>query len=575
MICFILHRKYVRRMRKEDADDKHKSLDFGMDDSLGKGFDDKAGKKKAGPEMASANVHGASTADLRKGGLSLDMGSPYVLPPGLRGSRESLHSLSRTINQQDDRYRSATNFLPHDAHNSVRSYPNGSTGDLDDASSFAASTGTARDGMDQALLKNAAMTSRTTPPTHSPPALDFAGKMDHSPPRSTSRQHPTPARQDSLPAPAKAHLAPSSAGGLEPRDSYIDRDGGDMRRSNDYLGAFIGAADLPAGGRRDAASVESIPRAPSEGPPSSVGQVAVGSTETRHAEPPLSMHASVVHSPVSTDFSDDSGRGAADDLHHRSAGLPPRQSSRQPPPGPPAVPSILVPGPDPADDGLGVNTLGYDIRRLSVGLRPLPPENPSENAEQRANRIRSFYKEYFDDSKPALARPSPAYYEDYGDVYHQSGNTYHDVGAGEFVTSRAPFAQPMTRRAMTPPPRAPPRLQPGHLAQHSMGGFASPGPRSFSSASGAYGPGPASLGRPAQQRLGPPPAPLRTLPTPHLMKEGYFGVPIDFAPPPTYKDRQAGRPESPLGEMRPFSPALPVHVPLASSFDDLSLMPSP
>ena len=574
MVCFILHRKYVRRMRKEDADDKHKSLDFGMDDALGKAFD---GKKKTGPEMASANMHEASAADLRKGGLSLDMGSPYVLPPGLHGSRESLHSLSRTINQQDDRYRSATNFYPHDAHNSVRSYPNGSIRDMDDASSFAASTGTTRDGMDQALLKNAAMTSRTTPPTHSLPVLDFAGKMDHSPPHSTPRQHRTPARQDSLPAPANVHLAPSSTGGLESHDSYVDRDGGDMRRSNNYLGPFIGSADLPARGRRrDAASsVESIPRAPSEEPPSSVGQVAVGSTETRHAEPPRSMHASVVNSSVSTDFSDDSSRGAAaDDLYHRSAGLPPRQSSRQPP-GPLTVPSISVPEPDPADDGLGVNTLGYDIRRLSVGLRPLPPEDPSENAEQRANRIRSFYKEYFDDSKPAQARPAPACYEDYGDAYHQSGNTYHDVRTGEFVTSRAPFAQPMTRRAMTPPPRAPPRLHPGHLPQHSMGGFASPGPRSFSSASGAYGPGPASRGRPAQQRLGPPPVPLRTLPTPHLMKEGYFGVPIDFAPPPTYKDRQAGRPESPLGEMRPFSPALPVHVPLASSFDDLSLMPSP
>ncbi|KMU87309.1 hypothetical protein CIHG_04754 [Coccidioides immitis H538.4] len=45
---------------------------------------------------------------------------------------------------------------------------------------------------------------------------------------------------------------------------------------------------------------------------------------------------------------------------------------------------------------------GYqiDTRRLTVGIRPLPPEDPSDNPEQRANRIRSFYKEYFDESKP-------------------------------------------------------------------------------------------------------------------------------------------------------------------------------
>ncbi len=50
----------------------------------------------------------------------------------------------------------------------------------------------------------------------------------------------------------------------------------------------------------------------------------------------------------------------------------------------------------------------------------------------------------------------------------------------------------------------------------------------------------------------------------------------DFAPPVSYRDRQNGmRPDSPLGAPRPFSPAVRPHTPLASSYDDLAVMPSP
>ncbi len=98
-----------------------------------------------------------------------------------------------------------------------------------------------------------------------------------------------------------------------------------------------------------------------------------------------------------------------------------------------------------------------------------------------------------------------------------------------------------------------------------------PGPRAFSSQSGQVGP----ANRGPRGKPMPPPAPLRVLPTPHLLQEDSFALPIDFAPPTSYKDRQAGRPESPLGGARPYSPQLPAHIPLASSFDDLSAMPSP
>ncbi len=538
-----------------------------MDDTLDRAFDGKGRKKRGGPEMTNAHAKGAGAAHTR--GLSLDLGSPYVLPPGLHGSRESLHSLSRTINQQDDRYRPATTFLGNDG-TSMRSYPAGR--EPDEASSFAGSMAAGRDGMDQGLLKNAAKTSRTTPPPPSLPVLESVGGLEYSPPRSSAQPTVPPARKDSLPAPPQVHLAPSSAGGNEPRDSYVDRD---MRRSNNYLGALINAAEPASSGKQEArgqttqrSTLQSELSEPSRDDPSSFGRVAGGSTRPHHVEPPRSMIASVVNSSASTDLSDEVSR--IDDEGHPGR-IPPRQSSKQ------AaekftIPSITIPESSAEDSGVGA--MGYDVRRLSVGLRPLPPEDATDNPEQRANRIRSFYKEYFEESKAGPPREVPAYYEDYDQAY-QGGATYHDVDRREFVTSRAPYAQPVTRRAMTPPPRAPPRQRGGHFPQFSMSGVPSPGPRAFSSASGQYGNGPMARGRAPQRRPAPPPAPLRMLPTPHLMTEDSFAAPIDFAPPSSYKERQAGRPESPLGGLRPFSPSLPAHVPLASSFDDLSVMPSP
>jgi hypothetical protein len=75
----------------------------------------------------------------------------------------------------------------------------------------------------------------------------------------------------------------------------------------------------------------------------------------------------------------------------------------------------------------------------------------------------------------------------------------------------------------------------------------------------------------------PPPAALNTLPTPSKLRDDSFALmrSIDFAPPTSYKERQAGRSQSPLGERRPYSPAVPVYKPLASTYDELPSMPSP
>jgi hypothetical protein len=259
------------------------------------------------------------------------------------------------------------------------------------------------------------------------------------------------------------------------------------------------------------------------------------------------------------------------------------------PPSPPqhervmSDPNIAAPEPrrrpneSAAPVGLGVDEFGQNTNRLSMSLRPLPPDDPTDNPEQRANRIRSFYKEYFDDSKPepAGANIYNDYEEDYGSEYLDG--TVFDPNSGAFIVAQppAPYAQPVTRRAMTPPPRAPPRFRAGSNPRgpHMSGGssMASPGfqrPRGMSTMSGQMAP---------PRRPLPPPTPLSSLPTPAMLKEDSMVFnPIDFAPPVSIRQLQNGnRPDSPLGSPRPYSPSVRPHTPLISAFEDMPAMPSP
>jgi hypothetical protein len=206
--------------------------------------------------------------------------------------------------------------------------------------------------------------------------------------------------------------------------------------------------------------------------------------------------------------------------------------------------------------------------RLSVmGMRPLPPDLPEDNPEVRANRIRSFYKEYFDDSKPNPVGGGPYQHEQ--DDIGLEGVVYDPETGGFFAPGATPWAQGPARRAMTPPPRARPRgsgnsSNPMHSRAPSV---------AYSTMSGG---GP--RGRPiGPKKVLPPPKPLSSLPTPHKLKEDDLVFsPIDFAPPSSFRELQNGRrPDSPLGTARPYSPSVRAFTPLASSFDALDVLPSP
>ena len=534
---------------------------------------------------------------IRRGrGLSMDMGSPYLLPPGMQSSRDSLHSLSRHHNR-DDRYRPATTFFGNDTPASS-SHASSRRGD-DDSSSYTGSSGRGykQEGVKNNLLRNAQSMSRSMPPTQRDKLMSN-GNVPH-----------TQAPEKAMEVPRKGVSTQPRNPGLavttqpDPRESYMS-DGAGMRRSNNYLGAFIHSRDPSADLHTNAQSPpplapESLPSSPppvyspgqSRGPTPPAAGILV-----EDSRPPRLQSLQAPLQPVGTPVEDS-----------RPPRLPSMQAPVQPlkqnfldeasdygddfkitPPSPileaegqhSQPPQLSVDAPMLATDGqthghLEANDLGYDTRRLSMGVRPLPPDDPSDNPEQRAIRIRSFYKEYFDESKRAPVQASEGYYEDYSQEYLRDAAVYDPV-AGQHMVGNAPYAEQVTRRAMTPPPRAPPRFQGGQRHQAAMSSmssprFMSPGPRAFSSASAPFGP----PGHGPPRKAKPPPASLRILPTPHLLQEDSFAVPIDFAPPTSYRERRAGTPTSPRGGMLPYSPSLPAHMPLVSSFQDLAVMPSP
>lgn len=574
ILFFFLHRRHVKKLRAEDANDKHKSLDFGIEPSMRTAAAGKGKKKNRGPEMTVTD-YSAEKAIRRGRGLSMDMGSRYVLPAGLQGSRESLHSLSR-LHRGDDPYRPATTLFSNDNHANASSAS--SRRGEDDSSSYTGSSGRGyrQAGVKNDLLRNAQRTSRSMPPTQRD-ALMHDGKIPYI-------QVPDKAMGIPWKDVTTQPLNPGLAVTTQPdsRDSCMS-DGAGMRRSNNYLGAFIHSRDPSADLHAKAQSApllaseflpSSPPRVYSPGPSRGPTPPAPG-TSVEIARPPRLQSMQAPVEPVKQDCCDETSDYGDDFKVTPPSPILEAEGPRSEPPQRPMAAPMLATD-DRTHGHLEANDLGYDARRLSMGARPLPADDPSDNPEQRANRIRSFYKEYFDESKRAPAQASEGYYEDYSQEYLGDAAVYDPV-AGQFVVGNAqPYAEPLTRRAMTPPPRAPPRFQGGQrhqAAMSSMSGphFMPPGPRAVSSASAPFGPS----GRGPPRKARAPPAPLRILPTPHLLQEDSFGVPIDFAPPTTYKERQAGTPTSPRGGMLPYSPTLPAHMPLVSSFQDLAVMPSP
>lgn len=565
VVLLYLHRRNIKRQRAEDAKDPTMHLDFGLDTG--------AGKKRKSMLFGGEKLHH------KPGQLSMDMNlsSPYLLPPGAHQSHDSLHSLARTLPNEQDPYRTIPHYATSDA-GSVRSFP---TRDPS-MHSKRASVVTGR-SVGTVKIPPSRMNSLPRSPTSpsSPPAIN-----PFSPPTAPEPAYPS------------AGIKQRDAVPMQPVIPEISTIASDNGSHLDEM--HMGQVQQPAA---------TLSKEPLSRPSSMLSNrvVSDGQNMQRDQDPAglgldfnfpkpavvSGAGASIQPRDVAHDDSNPQIRTSVyyEDNEDFERGRSTQRQSRM--------------------DDTGLAVPAQNNKRLSVGFRPLPPDEitDSEDPEYRANRIRSFYKEYFDESKDAPlptrnpgpyppARGGQNYYEDY-DAGYLGEAAYFDADSNAFVM---PYAQPVTRRAMTPPPagrrgppgpgpRGPPRGPHGSFGGMSNGPHrpraGSMGPRgppsAYSSrAPSSLGPRPDSSasGRMPRQpkKKGPPPTVLHTLPTPSKLRDDSFALmgATDFAPPDSFKEHAAGRSQSPLGERRPYhSPQVPVSSPLVTAFDELAALPSP
>ncbi|KAI1257015.1 hypothetical protein MGN70_000053 [Eutypa lata] len=577
VLCVLvyLHRRNNKRVALEDVDDKYRSLDFGLGDSVPAG-----GKKRRSAFFGKEKDSPSHRAQLS---MDMNLSSPYLLPPELQNSRESLNSLARSLHKNEDPYRHVTEYTNSEV-GSLRSFQRGP----ERGSSYTNKTGStdrssSRGARGLPSSRQNSIPAPTSPLPQLPPAAQ------------------TPQRQEfegDIPAP----LAPS-------KNEFRFTDNASSRGVPSITPEQVPTIQEPpaAASRLSHKAITETVR-PFSGESTTMGQAYMGdlvndresmpqreSLATGQAmenkdstRPPRMDSMPVIDASGIQDYQDYSDHFQINEPDHTH----PQQTSGQP----------MAPHPNdingPASAGLGVPS--QDNRRLSVGLRPLPPDDflESEDPEFRANRIRSFYKEYFEDSKQDTARPpmptqAPApgppqnnYYEDYDQNYLGEA-AYFDPETNAFVM---PYAAPVTRRAMTPPPSNR-RPMPGPRQRRPSGGMSmqsGPGgrPRAGSTMSaGRWAPMSPRPGSSASnprfsnkpRKPMPPPTDLNTLPTPSKLKDDSFAIfnAMEFAPPPSFKDQAAGRSQSPVGERVPYRAGTPVHSPLVSAFEDTAPLPSP
>jgi len=622
-ILIYLHRRNVKRQRMEDAKDPHRDLDFGLDEGI-------AGGKKKKKGRMSALMGAEKSGGHKTNQLSMDMNleSPYLLPPQVHGSQDSVHTLTRGGPTDFDPYR-----MVNSECGSIRSFNPNKEGSLyGDSMKPASISGRSAGGMKMPPPRQGSF------PRH---PLDNSSTPDEKDPFATPPSAPepvhhgrgTPTLQEPI-VPIKP-VVPEIGTVPYPGD---EKSHGDLHRVPSIQEPSPAVAKSPedrfASPRHDSRQFH-LPGVAQSDNMDNIGVARAGDDSLpQHTEPAglgLNLDLPQPMSPLKDDMFSDGQGGQGHPMHAQAISTPDIRHSKESDYGyqdyNPQIQTTehygdyedygrgrsehrdppMDHGEQPSSQGLGVPQ--QDNKRLSVGFRPLPPDEvtESEDPEYRANRIRSFYKEYFDDSKEA-APPMPQvpadyygggeYYEDYDQQYLGEA-AYFDPETNAFVM---PGAQPVHRRAMTPPPagrRGPPgpggRGPPGgrrgprppHAAHGSLGGMSlGPRPRAGSAwgsrAPSSLGPRPdssasARAGRQTPRKNLPPPSALNTLPTPSKLKDDSFAIfnAADFAPPESFSERARGRSQSPLGERRPYSPKVPAASPLVTTYDELNALPSP
>jgi len=611
--------------------DPHKSLDFGLDHPG-------TGGKTKRKSFLGREKDDKSRLQRQQMSMDMNLSSPYLLPPTLQNSRESLNSLARSL-QGDDPYRPIAAYAGSDA-GSVRSLP---MKGHENSPPFSRSSSRQDRGSFQRPLNSPGFPPRqnslpksnlsspepvyakpapmiTEESLRAPPPLanDTATAMAPYPeetdfPIGTAVQEPPAVAQKMARKPIISPVQPS------PADSGVD-----MRYENPFDERKHRSQESTISSRQTATGLGLVDQLEPMQPSVRSSAESAKSTPAATAPQlgPIAMSTGpIIEEPM--DYYDYSDFAKEPETAREPQSLQPMEEGR----GRNMQRQSHLYDQQGGQPGLGVPQ--GDNRRLSVGFRPLPPDEimETEDPEYRANRIRSFYKEYFEDTKPSNAPPVPRmpaqhqngfqqgnphrqnngqsqgnnqYYDDYNEGYGQDA-PYFDPASNSFVM---PYSQPVARRAMTPPPtgqrfpgpRGPPRQVHGSMGGQRMPGSRGP-PRPGSSVSNQRGPGSrpgssasAAYGRPragsamSGSQFGggpkkplPPPTDLYTLPTPSKLKDDSFAIfnSMDFAPPETFGSRARGRSQSPLGERRAYKPVVPSHSPLVTAFEELPALPSP
>lgn len=580
-VLLFLHRRNMRKLRAEDAQ-ADLDLDYGLNEA----------PARKGKQRKSLMFGGEKS--IHKGQLSMDMNlsSPYLLPPGMQGSHDSIHSLARTIRNEQDPYRTVGQYTNSDT-GSVRSY-----------------------GRPNTAKRQSTFTTRSVATSKKAPSMAASTPISPTVPRSPTfpRSPPSPRSPESSVDPFATPKPPKPTHQLHRGVAEIDDSRlpvqpiipeiDSVRPGDKFNPDEFQMPDLQPPAATASKGPHDVSHSP-YGQPTNSGNNNFAGHNQEAAGLGLEMDIPRIMSPSALPHELENGP-----LYDQHGNQPQIQTSQyyedyeedtrgrsaQRTAFPEAQPQKQQ------QHGLGVPQQGN--KRLSVGFRPLPPNEvtESEDPEYRANRIRSFYKEYFDDSKEAPP-PMPTqrsagsggaapgngggvdYYEDYDENYLGDA-AYYDAETNAFIM---PYAQPVTRRAMTPPPAGRNRGgAPGggprgpHGPHGSLGGMSLPGAPGRARAGSALGPRPGSSasggwGRGPPRKNLPPPSPLHTLPTPSKLGDDSFALfgATDFAPPDSFREHVAGRSQSPLGERRPYQPKVPVASPLATAFDELAALPSP
>ncbi|KAJ3567941.1 hypothetical protein NPX13_g6594 [Xylaria arbuscula] len=366
-------RKGILRRRQEEAASKFKSMDFGLQET---GLP-KAGKRKSA-------FFGKEKDGGHKTQLSMDMNlsSPYLLPPNLHNSRESFNSLAKTLHASDDPYRPVTDYTGSDV-GSLRSFARGPA-----TRTSSIYTSKTRPSGDMPRQQREAPTS----PLQSP--LPVAQSLSHSPvqqeeiPSIPAKNEfrfvddgpgitQVPAIQEpaavAISATRKA-VAPNSPVSPEIKQSPVP-----------MVAEIVNERDsLPrveSNGQMHPTGLGIIDRHMSQASATSQGSDVKGAPTA--IRPPRKESMPVINAPrLNEEY-----QGYADELHFDDNQFGSHRDEDE------LHMSINHEQVHPHSAGLGVPE--QDNRRLSVGLRPLPPDDflESEDPEFRANRIRSFYKE--------------------------------------------------------------------------------------------------------------------------------------------------------------------------------------